>query len=285
MHRATVGFYHGSIVEMIFAQPERPDDSDHALRRMIMVPFPRAIASAFEHRFGLRGIVCWGMTEINAVCWSSLDEPLRLGSCGKVDRDWYDFQVVDPATDDEVAPRQIGEFVVRPKAPWTITQGYHGMPDKTVQAWRNLWTHTGGSGYVDKDSYVYFVDRLGDRIRRRTEIISFYEIETAAIAHSAVFECAAVSTPSEFEGDDDVKLYVVLRADASEEPEKLLRHPAGLLPHYMVPRYIAFFEALPRTPTNKVQEAILRAMPNSADTWDRKSANVRCSISPAKHPS
>jgi crotonobetaine/carnitine-CoA ligase len=273
-HGATVGLAHGPMLEMIFAQRERPDDADHALKRMIMVPFPRAIAAAFERRFGLRGIECWGMTEINAVCWSSLDEPLRPGSCGKVDADWYEFRVVDPDTDEELPVGQIGEFAVRPKVPWIIMQGYHGMPDKTVQAWRNLWFHTGDSGYADRDGYVYFVDRLGDRIRRRAENISSYDIEVAALSHPAVAECAAVGVPSEFDADDDIMLCVVRARDAVLEAHDLLTHLAPLLPYYMVPRYITFIDALPRTPTNKVQKAKLRKMPRGADIWDRKAANI-----------
>ena len=273
-HGATVGLAHGPMLEMIFAQPPRPADTDHRMRRMIMVPFPRDIAADFERRFNLRGIECWGMTEINAVCWAPADEPLRPGSCGKVDADWYEFQVVDPQTDEALAPDQVGEFVIRPKAPWTIMQGYHGMPDKTVEAWRNFWFHTGDAGYIDRDGYVYFVDRLGDRIRRRAENIASYDIETAAAAHPAVSESAAIGVPSEFAADDDIKLCVVLRKDAAITPEALLQHLAALLPHYMVPRYIAFLDALPRTPTNKVQKARLRAMPLDVGTWDRKAANI-----------
>lgn len=273
-HGATVGLAHGPMLEMIFAQPERPDDADHTLKRMIMVPFPRAIAAQFEKRFGLRGIECWGMTEINAVCWSALDESLRPGSCGKVDADWYEFRVVDPDTDEELPTGEIGEFVVRPKMPWTIMQGYHGMPDKTVQTWRNFWFHTGDSGYVDPDGYVYFVDRLGDRIRRRAENISSYDIETAAMSHPAVLECAAVAVPSEYDGDDDVMLCVARKPGAELDAYALLTHLAPLLPHFMVPRYVAFLDALPRTPTNKLQKAKLRALPEGTAIWDRKAANV-----------
>jgi carnitine-CoA ligase len=273
-HNATVGLAHGPMLEMIFGQPSRADDADHAMRRMIMVPFPRGIAADFERRFGLRGIECWGMTEINAVCWAPANEPLRPGSCGKVDTDWYEFQVVDPDTDEALPTGEIGEFVVRPKAPWTIMQGYHGMPEKTVETWRNFWFHTGDAGYIDRDGYVYFVDRLGDRIRRRAENISSYDIETAAASHPAISESAAVGVPSEFAADDDIKLCVVLHRGAELTPEALLKHLAVLLPHYMVPRYITFLDAIPRTPTNKVQKTKLRAMPVDTGTWDRKSANV-----------
>ncbi|MCW5691642.1 MAG: AMP-binding protein [Pseudolabrys sp.] len=271
---ATVGLAHGPMLEMIHAQPPQPDDAEHNLKRMIMVPFPRGIAAAFEQRFGLRGIEVWGMTEINAVTWCALDEPLRPGSCGRVESEWYDFRVVDPDTDEELPTGLVGEFVVRPKLPWIIMQGYHGMPEKTVQAWRNLWFHTGDSGYVDEDGYVYFVDRLGDRIRRRAENISSYDIETAAMTHAGIAECAAIGVPSEFDADDDIMLCVVRKPGVSLEAPDLMAHLMPRLPHYMMPRYVALLDALPRTPTNKVQKAKLRGLPRDASIWDRKAAGL-----------
>jgi crotonobetaine/carnitine-CoA ligase len=82
------------------------------------------------------------------------------------------MRVVDPETDEELPRGEIGEFVVRLAKPWTTMQGYVGMPEKRTEAWRNLWFHTGDAGYVDASGYFYFVDRLGDRIRRRAENIS-----------------------------------------------------------------------------------------------------------------
>ena len=269
---ATATLAHGAMLEMVHALPAAADDADNPLERLMASPFPRRIAADFERRFGVRGIEVWGMTEVNNPCWCPLDEPLRIGTCGKANRDWADVRVVDPETDAEVPAGQLGEFVVRPTRPWTMMQGYLGMPDKTVQAWRNLWFHTGDAGYVDVDGWFHFVDRLGDRIRRRAENISSYEIESAAALHPVVLECAAVGVPSGFESDDDIKLFVVPRPGEPLVPHDLLEHLVRLLPHYMVPRYIQTIAALPRTPTNKVMKAQLRSV--AGECWDRKAAGV-----------
>lgn len=272
---ATVSIGHGPMLEMIYAQPERPDDADNPLRRFGTSPFPKHIAAAFEKRFGVRGLEVWGMTEANIPIWSSLDEPLRPGSCGRVIADHYEIRIVDPETDCEVAPGATGELVVRSKLPWTLMQGYFGMPEATIKAWRNLWFHTGDLLYQDPDGYFHFVDRLGDRIRRRAENISSYEIECAAAFFSGVGECAAVGVPSEFASDDDVKLVVAsCTPGVVIEPAALLAHLASRLPHYMVPRYIEIVDALPRTPTNKVRKAILREIGVGPATWDRKAAGI-----------
>ena len=65
---ATVTLAHGAMLEMVFEQPERPEDSDDQLERLLASPFPRRIADAFERRFGVRGIEAWGMTEVNNPC-------------------------------------------------------------------------------------------------------------------------------------------------------------------------------------------------------------------------
>jgi len=269
---ATATLAHGAMLEMVHAQPTAADDADNPLERLMASPFPRRIAADFEHRFGVRGVEVWGMTEVNNPCWCPLDEPVRTGTCGKVNGDWADVRIVDPQTDVEVPTGQVGELVVRPKQPWTMMQGYLGMPEKTIRAWRNLWFHTGDAGWIDADGWVHFVDRLGDRIRRRAENISSYEIESAAALYPAVRECAAIGVPSGYESDDDIKLVVALQPGHAWLPNDLLEHLVRLLPHYMVPRYLQRIEALPRTPTNKVMKSQLRAA--VGECWDRKAAGV-----------
>ena len=265
---------HGPMLEMIHALPATADDRNHSLRTVCSAPFPKQIAGSFQERFGVRGLEVWGMTEVGIPCWSSLDEPLHDGSCGRVDDEWFEFRIVDPATDEPLPTGETGEFVVRACHPFTLMQGYIGMPEKTVEAWRNMWFHTGDVGYVDASGLVYFVDRGSERIRRRAENISPYDIEVAALKHPAVAEAAAVGVPSGLAGDDDVKLCVVLRHGVALEAVDLLRHLAAELSHFMVPRYLEFVEALPRSATHKVQRAALKRPPFGADVWDRKQHGV-----------
>ena len=64
--------------------------------------------------------------------------------------------------------------------------GYFGMPEKTAEAWRNGWFHTGDAFRCDEDGNYYFVDRMKDCIRRRGENISSFEVEAEVNAHPAV---------------------------------------------------------------------------------------------------
>ena len=270
----TVALIHGPLVEMVYKLPPTPQDANNTLTRIIASPFPAKIALDFERRFGVRGIETWGMTEVTVPIWQPLDEPMRVGSCGKLRQDYFELRILDPDTDAEMPTGQTGELALRPRYPFTIMQGYLRMPEATISTWRNLWFHTGDLGYIDETGYVYFVDRAKERIRRRAENISSYEIEACALEHDEVAECAAVGVPSEFDGDDDVKLYVIRRDASKLSPEDLIRSLAAKLPHFMVPRYIEFTGALPRTPTGKLQKSILKAQGATAATWDRKAANI-----------
>jgi crotonobetaine/carnitine-CoA ligase len=271
----TVSIAHGPMIEMIAARPPHPNDREHDLHRLMCCPMPKHLWSSFEERFGLKGVEMWGMTEIACPVWTSLDGPRVEGSCGRPLTQWYDLQVVDPDTDEELPPMAVGEIVVRPRYPSTMMQGYLGMPEETVKAWRNLWFHSGDAAYFDPDGNLFFVDRLKDRIRRRSENISAYDIEVAALAFPSVREAAAVGVPSGFEGDDDIKLCIVLENDATFDPDSLIRFMAGRLAPFMVPRYVEVLTALPRTPTNKVRKRDLSSQGITTTTWDRALSGLK----------
>lgn len=271
-HGATLTIGHGPMLEMVHAQPERDDDADNPLRAFMAAPFPRSIAEDFERRFAAKGLEVYGMTEVSTCVWHPIDEPLRLGAAGRPRDELFEIQVVDPDTDMPVEAGEIGEITVRPLLPWTTMQGYMSMPEETIEAWRNLWFHTGDSGHFDEDGYLYFVDRMRDRIRRRAENISSYDIEVAAGSYPGVIERAVIGVASDYEADDDIKLFIV--ADEPIDFEDLTRHLVRCLPHFMVPRYIELLDALPRTPTNKVRKEVLRDRGNSEATWDRKATGV-----------
>lgn len=273
-HGVTICLLHGPLVEMLYKQPESPDDADNPVTRIIASPFPPKIAEGFQKRFGLRGIETWGMTEVTIPVWQRHDEPLRLGCMGRVREEHFEMRVVDPDTDAELPPGEIGEFVLRPRAPWTTMQGYLRMPDVTAATWRNLWLHTGDLGYRDEEGYFYFHDRAKERIRRRAENVSSYEIEAAARPHPSVADVAAVGVPSEFDGDDDILLCVIPAAGAQVDEVALAEHLAARVPHFMVPRYIRVMDEFPRTPTGKIQKAQLRTVGIDDATWDRKTAGI-----------
>jgi crotonobetaine/carnitine-CoA ligase len=93
----------------------------------------------------------------------------------------FSARVVD-AHDNEVPDGEAGELMLRADEPFAFATGYFGMPEKTVEAWRNLWFHTGDRVVRESDGFYRFMDRMKDAIRRRGENISSYEVEQVMAA-------------------------------------------------------------------------------------------------------
>jgi len=272
---ATVTLGHGPLLELIHRGPRRADDGENPLRALAAGGVAPALAAEFAERYQVPLAETYGMSELNIVASSRYDETRPVGSAGRVDSDLYDVRIVDTDTDIEVAPGEVGEIAVRPRIPWTTTLGYLGMPERTVEAWRNLWMHTGDMGRIDEAGYLYFSERQGERIRRKAENISSFDIESVVSRFDGVAECAAVGVPSELAGDDAVKVCLVLAEGANVDFLDLLRHCVQGLPHFMVPRYFEVLDSMPRTPTAKIQKSVLRQRGVSTATWDRHAAGIR----------
>jgi crotonobetaine/carnitine-CoA ligase len=148
------------------------------------------------------------------------------------------------------------------------------MPEKSLEAFRQLWFHTGDKGTRDANGYFYFLDRMKDAIRRQGENISSFEVERILNLHDDVAESAAVAIKAE-NGEDELKAVVVLNSSAVLSAEMLLNYCVDTMPYFMVPRYIEFTDDLPRTPTQKVRKIELRDKGVTPETWDREQAGLR----------
>lgn len=271
---ATVTYAVGVMPEFVFKQPPRPDDADNPLRLSWSVPVSDTWGPAFEKRFGLKILQGYGMTEFSVPVWGDPADPLMPGCAGRVVDDFFELKVVDPASDEPLPPRQVGEIVVRPKVPYVFMGGYHRMPEKTVEAWRNLWFHSGDAGYLDEEGRLFYVDRIKDRIRRRGENISAFEIEEVIAAHPAVQQCAVVGIKTEDAGgEDEIMAFVVLQEGLLDlVPEALLDWCVPRMPRYAVPRFIEYVADIERTASGKVRKQALRDRGTGEATWDRERA-------------
>jgi carnitine-CoA ligase len=261
----------GSMQAFLWQQEPRDDDADHALRNVMMYPLLPQV-DEFKRRFDLRVGTSYGATEQGPAIhagWNTSSANWR--SSGRLRQGYPGWQarVVDDR-DYEVGPGEVGELIVRTSEPWTINAGYFGRPEKTVEAWRNGWFHTGDAFTYDDDGNFYFVDRVNDCIRRRGENISSFEVEAEVNAHPMVQESAAVGVPSEF-GEEDVKVLVVTQPGESLAPEELIEFLTPRMPRFMVPRYVEFVAEIPKTEaTLRVKKYLLREKAVNDATWDRE---------------
>lgn len=264
---ATVAHTIFSLPPMLKAQPISPWERKHRLRAM----YNSNHDPEFEERFGVRVVEAYGLTETGLTIYSDWPDR-RPGSCGKVDQDWEARIVGDDGT--ELPAGESGELVCRPRLPYIMMQGYLNKPAETLASIRDLWFHTGDYASRDVDGYIYFSGRKKERIRRRGENISAWDIEKIVANHSGVSECAALAHPSPV-GEDDVRLVVVPAAGVQLEPLEFMHWLESQLPPLMVPRYLEFVAQLPRTPSNKVEKYKLIADGLSAGAWDREQAGYR----------
>lgn len=258
--------YQGALLTMLMKQPEQSDDADHPVTRAFGAPAPVEIWRPFEERFGLRLVEVYGMTETSISLQNTLDDT-RVGSCGRP-APHFDVEIHDKH-DRLCPPGAPGEIVVRPRFPDVMIREYHGMPDETLSAFKNLWFHTGDRAKRDTDGYVYFIDRMKDAIRRRGENISSFEVERVVNTHAAVLESAAYGVPSDL-GEEEVMIAVVVRPGVGLDPTNLLDFCVTRMAHFAVPRYIRIIAALPKTPSQRIQKYKLREDGVTTDTVDRE---------------
>ena len=244
-----------SMINVLFKQPPRESDSRHLVRTALTAGTTRAVWPEFERRFGLTIVELYGMTECGCTTLMNPPDRIRIGSVGTP----LGFVEADVVDDDDrpVPPDTRGELVVRPKVPFSMFSSYLNKPEKTVEAWRNLWFHTGDYVTRDRDGYYYFIDRKKDIIRRRGENLAPYDVETVLNRHPAVFESVVVGVPSPL-GEEDVKAFVQLKPGETVAPKAIFEFCAEHLPFFMVPKYLEFLDEIPKTANLKAQRYVLR---------------------------
>lgn len=270
---ATVTCAVGVMPEFVFKQPPRPDDADNPLRLSWSVPVSDTWGPAFEKRFNTRILQGYGMTEFSMPVWGDLTEKTAPGCAGKVMEEFFELRIVNPETDEPLLAGQVGEIVVRPKQPFVFMANYFRMPEKTLEAWRNLWFHSGDAGYLDENKRLFYVDRIKDRIRRRGENISAFEVEEVIASHPQVQQCAVVGVKMpDAGGEDEVMAFVIPVGGAILSAEALMDWCVPRMPRYAVPRFIEFVFEIERTASGKVRKQALRDIGPGPSAWDRQRA-------------
>ena len=265
-HGATTFVAFAAMLTILYKRdPDAADAATPARVGMVGHVLPE-MQRPFEQRFGLRLLNVYGMTETEHAIFPKDWGATPVGSMGVADDEHFDVRLL--GADDEPVPwGAVGEICVRPKRPHIMMEGYHGMPEETLAAYRNLWFHTGDLAREDADGFLFFVDRAKDSIRRRGENISSTEVEHVLDSHPDVAQSAVIAVPSDL-GEDEVMAFVVPRAPALT-PEELVTYAAERMAPFMIPRYIELVAELPKTRTNKIAKSELKERGVGPATWDR----------------
>ena len=269
-HGATVVYLLGAMVPILLAQPASAQEREHRIRLGLGPGVPAKANDDFFARTGVRLLEGYGSTETNFVIATSPDFQHR-GVMGHV-LPGFEARVADE-DDVELPVGEAGELLLRASEPYAFASGYFGMPDKTVEAWRNLWFHTGDRVVREADGFLRFMDRIKDAIRRRGENISSYEVEQVLLSHPAVGTVAVFPVRSELAEDEVMTALIAKPGSALDLPE-LVAWCEARLPYFAVPRYFDVVDDLPRTENGKVQKYKLRERGVTSTAWERPNASA-----------
>jgi acyl-CoA synthetase (AMP-forming)/AMP-acid ligase II len=232
---------------------------DHPAAPAATLRFTRSCSSALsaalmaraEETYGVPMLEAYGMTEASHQMTSNPLPPGRRvpGSVGVPAG--AEVRIVDSDGRD-VPAGETGEVAIRGPG---LTPGYLNNPEANAEAFFDGWFRTGDSGAL-VDGYLHLRGRIKEMILRGGENISPAEIEDVLLAHPAVAEAVCF-------GIDDEKYGQVVGAavtlSAAADPQELRAHCRRSLAAFKVPETIRVLEAIPRTPTGKVQRRVVAA--------------------------
>ena len=211
-------------------------------------PLPAGVAEAWTEKTGIRIVDGIGSTEMLHIFIAARPEDAKPGSCG-TPVPGYEARIVGPGM-ETLAPGEVGRLAVRGPT------GCRYLDDERQSVYvQDGWNLTGDAFSMDADGYFWFQARTDDMIISSGYNISGFEVEATLLEHPAVAECAVVAAPDEERGHI-VKAFVVTSAQVSARD--LQDHVKARIAPYKYPRAVEFVDALPRTPTGKVQRNVRR---------------------------
>jgi acyl-CoA synthetase (AMP-forming)/AMP-acid ligase II len=264
-HRVTHLLAIPTLLQLFLNHPEidRRDLSSLSFICYAAAPASSSLVRKAIERFGPVLHTGWGGTEAYGLNThmtpaehrAALDgSEERLLSCGRESSLGGRVRILDEAGRD-VPVGEVGEACVR--APWMMAR-YWNQPELTAQTVVNGWLHFGDLARMDRDGYVYLVDRKGEMIITGGMNVYPREVEDVLYQHPAVIEAAVVGVPDEKWGEA-VKAVVALRPGQSANEADLIDFARERLAPFKAPKSVEFLPALPKTPVGKISRRDVKA--------------------------
>ncbi|HXP16851.1 MAG TPA: AMP-binding protein, partial [Terriglobales bacterium] len=236
-----------------------PDFDLSSLRHAISAgeALPAALFHRFKERFGVEILDAIGSTEVLHMFIANRPGAVRPGSSGQI-IPGYEARIVDE-NDQPAKPGDTGNLLVRSDSTCSHYWNQHEKSKGTIEG---HWIRTGDKYCRDADGYFWYAGRCDDMLKCSGVWVSPIEIESVLIEHPAVQEAAVIGRE-----DDDQLLKpaacVVLKNGAEGTPglaHELQEFVVSRLPVFKRPRWVEFFDELPKTATGKLQRYKLREM-------------------------
>jgi len=226
--------------------------------RYIMVgaaPLAPDVAQRVQEKIQVPVLQGYGLTEASPVTHlNPVDQgPIKLDSVG-VSVPNQEQKIVDLETGErELDVGEIGELYV--KGPH-IMKGYWKAPEETAQALHDGWLATGDIARMDREGYVYIVDRKKEMIKYKGFAVAPAEVEAILFQHTAVADCAVIAKPDP-EAGEIPKALVILQPGEEVAPEALMEFVESRVAGYKKIREVEFVTSIPKTASGKVLRRVL----------------------------
>lgn len=184
-------------------------------------------------------------------------DSLRKKECAGKPLPFLEVKIIDDQ-DREVPIGEVGELTCRGP---NIMKGYYKDRQATREALKGGWLHTGDLARMDKEGFIYIVDRKKDMIVSGGENIYPREIEELLYRHPKIQEAAVIGVPDPFWGES-VKAFIVFKKGEMMTKEEVIDYCKQHLASYKKPKWVEFVPALPRNPAGKVLKTLLRRSGN-----------------------
>ena len=271
--------YIGEICRYLLNQPPRPDDRDHGLRVMMGAGLTPAVWRAFRERFGVARILeGWSSTEANT---NLINLDGVVGACGRIPfKDRHNGRLIryDVATDThprdargfcvECGPGEPGEFIGMildlPDLGAGRFEGYTSPAETERKILRGVfqpgdrWYRSGDLLVRDEDDYYYFVDRVGDTFRWKSENVSTQEVAEALEGFPGLEVANVYGVPVPGAEGRAGMAALVLRDPASFDGRAFFAHVADRLPAYACPVFVRLVAEPDMTTTFKLRKVDLQ---------------------------
>ena len=287
-YRITVCQYIGEICRYLLKQPEQANDREHSLRILVGAGLTTEVWTRFVERFGIQEVFeGWGATESNC---NLLNVDNRVGSCGRVPY-WektnlrlvrYDLERDDYLRDAEgrlqlCEAGEIGEvigFIVdHPEIAGGRFEGYTSAMATEQKILRNVfqpgdaWWRSGDLLRFDEDGYFWFVDRIGDTFRWKSENVATTEVAEALADFPGLesINIYGVKVP-DHEGRAGMAA-VVMQPGHDFDGSAFYQQVAERLPAYARPLFVRVAAAADMTSTFKLKKFDLQQQGYDPDRY------------------
>jgi fatty-acyl-CoA synthase len=158
-------------------------------------------------------------------------------------------------TDTPVPTGTVGEIAHRSPH---LMLGYLDDAQRTDEAFRGGWFHSGDLGYYDEYGLLHVVDRKKDMIKTGGENVASREVEEVLYQHPGVQEAAVFGIPHPV-WVEAVVAAVVTRDGVEVSEDELIVHCRAGLAGFKTPRQVLLVDELPKNPSGKLLKRELRA--------------------------